>query len=350
MKLNLEALKPEYRGVNISKVGLFNEDGSDRFEDQMLVGGNPTGIFNLNTVRHSWAVSLYQQMLGNYWLPQTVDMTDDKVSIKTLDEDEYEAMENTLGFLIFMDGFQGANLPNITEYISAVAPKMCINAQMFQEGIHTQSYQYIAEALIPVMRRDALYDRWRTVPALLDRIRFIAGVAEDFLEKRDMDSFYKVLVANYILEGLYFYQGFNFFDQLAHRNKLVQAAKQIDYIRRDEFTHLGIFINIIKDIGVDHQLIKWMMEKAVANEIEWCHYVYGDRILGISKQSSELYVKWLANERLGRLGIEPLYPNINNPYQHLTESNREGGTRGNFFETSITSYDLADSLVGWDDL
>lgn len=341
--LNMGKLNPDYRNIKITKSGVFNENGSDSYEDQLLIGGNPTGICNLNTVRHQWAVAIYNKQLANFWIPQKVDMTDDKVTKSSLTPDELEATYNTIGFLIFADSYQLSNLPNIADMFTAPIAKTVFAGQAFEESVHTASYQYIAETLLPSMERDNIYNRWKDVPALKERIMTISKIAEDYLENVTWDSFYKVLVANLILEGLYFYQGFNYFDQLSHRKKLVQCAKQIDYIRNQEMTHRGFFINILKEIGVDDELIANMLKEAVRNEIKWCHYVYGDRILGISKKSSELYVKYLANGLCSSLGIKPIYPNVVNPYAHL-----EGDKRENFFETTVTSYDTSGSLSGWD--
>lgn len=348
MELNLEKINIEYRNIVINQSGVFNENGNDDYDNQLIIGGNPTGIANMNTVRHRWASRIYDQMVGNFWIPQTVDMTDDRRTKTLLTLDETTALYDTLGFLIFMDSFQVANLPNISNNITAAIVRFCITIQEFQETIHTQSYQYIAEALLPTNERDAIYNRWKDVPALRERIKTIASIAEAYLAEPSLSNFYKVIVANYILEGLYFYQGFNFFDQLSHRNKLVQCAKQIDFIRRDEHTHKGIFINILKEIGIDDTLIISMFKEAVRNEIKWCHHVYGDRIMGISKKSSEAFVKWLANDCLNRLGIPSIYEGVQNPYKHLELSEKQGNVRENFFEQTVTSYDNAGSLPGWD--
>lgn len=350
MKLNLDNIKPIYRNVDFTKPNIFNEDGSDLFEDQLLIGGNPTGIANMNTVRHQWGVSIYNTMLGNFWIPQSVDMTDDKRTKNTLSDDELKATYDTLGFLIFMDSFQVANLPNIADIFTSPIVKMCFAGQEFDESIHTMSYQYIAETLLPTSERDAIYDRWKDVPALKERIQTISAVAQAYIDNPNWDTFYDVVVHNLILEGLYFYQGFNYFDQLSHRKKLTQCAKQIDYIRRQEFVHRGLFINIIKDFGVDKEFIIDRMKRAVTNEIKWCHYVYGDRIMGISKKSSEQYVKYLANGLLTALGIEAVYKDVKNPYLHLEMAAKQGGSKENFFETTVTSYDQAGSLKGWDDI
>ena len=350
MKLNLENIKPVYRNVDFKQPNLFNEYGSDKYEDQLLIGGQPTGIANMNTVRHQWGVSIYNTMLGNFWIPQSVDMTDDKRTKNNLTEDELRATYDTLGFLIFMDSFQVANLPNISSVFTAPILKMCFAGQEFDESIHTMSYQYIAETLLTTSERDTIYDRWKDVPALKERIQTISAVAQAYVDNPCWDTFYDVVVHNLILEGLYFYQGFNYFDQLAHRNKITQCAKQIDYIRRQEYTHRGLFINIIKDLGVDEEYIAERMKRAVTNEIKWCHFVYGDRIMGISKKSSEQYVKFLANGLCTSLGMKDVYKDVLNPYKHLELSAKQGGSRENFFETTVTSYDQAGSLSGWDDI
>ena len=350
MKLNLDSIKPVYRDVCFNGSTLFNENGSDLFEDQLLIGGKPTGIANMNTVRHQWGVSIYNTMLGNFWIPQSVDMTDDRRTKSLLTDDELRSTYDTLGFLIFMDSYQTENLPNISGVITSPIVSMCITAQGFDETIHTMAYQYIAETLLPTSERDAIYDRWKDVPALKERIKTISDVGQAYLDNPNMETFYDVLIHNLIVEGLYFYQGFNYFDQLSHRKKLTQCAKQIDYIRRQEYTHRGLFINIIKEVGVDKEFIIDRMKRAVANEIKWCHYVYGDRIMGISKKSSEQYVKYLANGLLSSLGIDEVHKDVTNPYSHLELASKQGGSKENFFETTVTSYDQAGSLKGWDDI
>lgn len=334
---------------NLPVPKLFNEFGSDSFKDQALIGGNPTGVANLNNVRYKWVAPLYRTMVGNYWIPQKINLTEDKTTVKSLTFDEDAAVKDTLSALIYMDNFQTSNLPNIADYLTNPAVKNLLVIQSFQEVIHSESYQYILESLYSNQERDGIYNRWRDNPALLERNKFIASIAEDFLASPTPDNFDRVIVANAILEGIYFYQGFNLFDQLAHRRKLVQSAKEIDYIRRDEKTHVGIFVNIIKERKIKESVVAEMVNQGVLNEISWCHTTYGDRILGISLQSSEDNVKYLGNDLMVRCGYKPLYEGVDNPYKHLEQANQEGSKRENFFESGgVTSYDTADSVEGWD--
>ena len=48
-------------------------------------------------------------------------------------------------------------------------------------------------------------------------------------------------MANYILEGIYFYSGFSFFYALGRQGKMLGTVSEIKYIQRDELTHLALF-------------------------------------------------------------------------------------------------------------
>lgn len=333
--------------TELKRSPLFNEYAVDSKETQLIVGGETTGISNLNDIKYDWVAPTYRIMVGNHWVPEKVDLSKDKITVKNLTPFEDESVQNTISFLVFLDSFQSQNLPNIKEFITSPAVANLIGIQLFQEIIHSQSYQVILDALYPFTTREEIYNKWRTNENLKKRNKFIASIADEFLEKKDMQSFKRVLVANFVLEGIYFYQGFNLFYQLASRQKLVQTAKMIKYIENDEVTHIGLFVNIIREVmdptGADRALIEEMVREAVGHEIEWCHSNYGNNIMGINEKSSEQFVKWLANDRLARLRIPPLYENVSNPYKHL-----DGDARENFFETTVTEYSRAETVPGWD--
>lgn len=333
--------------IQLTSTPLFNEFANDERNSQRIFGGETTGISNLNDIKFDWVNPTYRTMVGNFWVPEKVDLSKDKVTIKGLTPDEDEAVQNTLSFLIFLDSFQTNNLPNIKQFVTVPGVGNLLGIQMFQEIIHSQSYQVILDALYPYMTREAIYNKWRTNEQLLKRNRFIADIADRFLAAPTMTNLKKVLVANFVLEGIYFYQGFDLFYQLASRQKLVQTAKMIKYIENDEVTHVGLFANIIREVmdptGADRNMIEDMVGEGVQHEIDWTADTYGNRILGISTASSEQRVKSLANERLARLRIPALYEGVTNPYKHLDADKRE-----NFFETTVTEYSRSETVQGWD--
>lgn len=329
---------------------IFNELGDDSATARNIINGAATGIMNLNSVRYQWAPKLYKIMVNNFWIPEKISLVDDKVTIKELTKDEMTAFKNTLSFLIALDSMQVNNLPNLADYITAPEINGLFTIQAFQELIHSQSYQYLLQELFPNIERDDIYNLWRDTPLLLRRNKFIAGQYQKFIDEKTIENFKNAIAANFALESIYFYNGFQFFYQLAARNKVANVAKMIKYIENDEVTHVNMFANIIREVfdlnnEADRKILIDNIMQAAEQEIEWGTEIYGDRILGISTQSTEGYVKYLTNQRTKLLGLGVVYKGFTkNPYEYLNTEKRE-----NFFETKVTEYSRSEAVDGWDD-
>jgi ribonucleoside-diphosphate reductase beta chain len=329
---------------------VFNEFGNEDVASRLVIGGETTGIANLNSVKYQWATKSFRIMQNNFWIPEKVSLVEDKTTLKDLTKDELEAFKDTLSFLIALDSMQVANLPRLEAYITAPEISALFTIQAYQELVHSQSYQYILQELFPNLDREAIYNRWRDNPVLLKRNKSISEKYQKFCDNPTEDNFKLALAADFALEGIYFYNGFNYFYQLASRNKGVGTSKIIKYIDTDEATHLNFISSLIREVfdfnkESDKQLVIDVLLEAAEDEIAWAKYVYGDRILGISERSSEEYIKYLTNQRAKVLGLGVLYRGFNkNPYAHLDAEKRE-----NFFETTVTEYSQSGSVNGWDD-
>ena len=329
---------------------IFDENGSDSVEDRKIVGGRSTGIANLNSVKYKWASGLYTIMLNNHWIPEKISLVEDRVTIKELTHDEMVAFKNTLSFLIALDSMQTANLPRLSNYITAPEVSAIYTLQEFQEMIHSQSYQYLLKELFSSVERDEIYNYWRTNPLLLKRNKVISEKYQKFNDNPTYENFKVAIAADFVLEGIYFYIGFNFFYQLASRNKAVNVAKMIKYIENDEVTHVSFMNYQIKELfdmndPADKALLVNTITEAVEEELEWAQEIYGDRILGISNKSTEEFIKYLANQRAKLIGAGTIFKGFTtNPYAYL-----EGAKRENFFETKVTEYSQSSAVSGWDD-
>ncbi len=126
---------------------------------------------------------------------------------------ERSAYDKILSFLVFLDSIQTANLPNIGAYITANEVNLCLSIQAFQECPLTELQLYARHHLFPV-ERNILY-QWKTDEHLLRRNTFIGDCYNEFQERKDAPTLLRVMMANYILEGIYFYSGFMFFYNLS---------------------------------------------------------------------------------------------------------------------------------------
>lgn len=343
----------------MKKKKLFNPEGNDKVQDRKIINGNITNLFNLNNIKYNWAKDIYRIMMANFWVPEKVDLTQDIKDYKELTDDEQRAFDAILSFLIFLDSIQTNNVPNIADYITAPEISTILAIQTYQEAIHSQSYAYILESIVTAEKREEIYNKWRDEKILLERNEYIAKIYQDFIDEPNDHNFVRTLIANYILESLYFYNGFNFFYNLASRNLVLGTADEIRYINRDELTHVVIFKNIINEIKneypslITEEIVHELFRNAVNQEIEWANYILGDKILGMNQESTEKYTKYLANLRLKQIGFNELYIGFDdNPYSHLERlADKDGDAmKSNFFESTNSSYSQSSAIDGWDDL
>ena len=333
---------------------LFNVSGNDDITNRRMVGGNVTNLFNLNNVKYQWANKLYRLMMENFWIPEKVSLFDDKRAYDELTPAEQKAYDGILSFLVFLDSIQTNNLPNISDYITAPEVNLILAIQTYQEAVHSQSYAYIIESIIPAAKREEIYNKWREDKVLLERNKYIAEIYQDFIDNRNDKNFARVLVANFLLEGLYFYNGFNFFYNLAARSLMIGTADEIKYINRE------IFANIIKEIRQErHDFfnddeIYEMFAKATEQEINWSNHIIGNRVMGITPETIEQYTKFMANKRLKEIGMQPLFEGFDsNPYKQLeniADTNGAGSVKGNFFEANVSSYNQSTAIEGWEEI
>ena len=342
----------------INKKPLFNEFGDIETSKKRMINGNTTNLNDFNNMKYNWVSDWYRQAMNNFWIPEEINLAQDLKDYKKLDEAERIAYDKILSFLIFLDSIQTANLSNINNYITASEVNLCLTIQAFQEAVHSQSYSYMLDTICsPEKRNDILY-QWKDDKILLQRNKFIGDLYNNFLEEPTEKNLIKTLMANYILEGIYFYSGFMFFYNLERNGKMPGSAQEIRYINRDENTHLWLFRNILKELQLEEPEIfteelknelREMMKTAVNNEIEWGHYVIGNNIQGINKELITAYIKYLGNIRMSAIGLDEIYEGYEqNPAAWVDILADANSVKTDFFEAKSTAYAKAGALI--DDL
>lgn len=346
--------------TELKKKLLFNPNGETDVRFRRIIGGDTTNLNDFNNMRYGWVKDWYRQAMNNFWIPEEINLSQDRKDYGELSEKERQAYDKILSFLVFLDSIQSANLPCIGEYITANEINLCLSIQTFQECVHSQSYSYMLDTICSPEKRNEILYQWKTDERLLKRNTFIGELYNEFQAKKDSFTLLKVMMANYILEGIYFYSGFMFFYNLSRNGKMSGSAQEIRYINRDENTHLWLFRNMILQLkeeepelftGEKIQALKEMLMEGVEQEIAWGHYVLGDDITGISKEMITEYIKYLGNLRFTGLGFEVVYPG----YEKEPESMKwvsyysdANMVKTDFFEAKSTAYAKSTALL--DDL
>ena len=154
------------------------------------------------------------------------------------------------------------------------------------------------------------------------------------------------------MEGIFFYSGFVMILSFHRQNKMIGIGEQYQYILRDETIHLNFGIDLINGIKEENpeiwtkelqQEIVELIQRAVDLEIDYARDCLPRGILGLRASMFIDYVRHIADRRLERIGLKPIY-HTKNPFPWMSETidlNKEK----NFFETRVTEYQHAASLT-----
>ena len=324
---------------------IYNPASNENVNERRVFGGNPTGIFELNAIKYQWAYNLWEMMLNNTWFPKEVDMTRDANDYKVLTQAEKTAYDKALSQLIFMDSLQTNNLiDNVNPYVTAPEINLILVRQSFEEALHSQSYAVMVDS---ISKNSAeIYELWRRDMMLKSKNDAIAAIYQRLAKEPTDRNFVLACFANQILEGIYFYSGFTYIYTLARSGKMLGSAQMIRLIQRDEVTHLVLFQNLINtlkrerpDLFTDDLKAEVydMFEQAVALETAWGQYITQGQILGLTDGLVEQYIRYLADERLAKVGYERIY-NVSNPIKWVDDFSKFNDQKTNFFEGTVTNY------------
>ncbi len=343
-------------GDSLRRKPLFNESGDIDIGSRRMINGNTTNLNDFNNIRYKWVNDWYRQAMNNFWIPEEVNLTQDVKEYRLLDREERTAYDKILSFLIFLDSIQTANLPNIGGYVTANEVNLCLAIHAFQEAVHSQSYGYMLDTICSPEERQRVLYQWKDDPVLLARNKFIGNLYEAFLSGPDAFSLVKNMVANYILEGIYFYSGFMFFYNLGRHGKMPGSVQVIRYINRDENTHLWLFREMILELRkeepglfTDERLTVYrdMVREGVEQEIAWGRHVIGERISGLTGGMAESYIRYLGNLRSEGLGLGILFPEHRQEPASMTwvrEYASANMMKTDFFEAKPSAYTKAGAM------
>ncbi|GAA8827644.1 ribonucleotide-diphosphate reductase subunit beta [Helicobacter pylori] len=340
--------------MEVSRKKIYNPNSTESVNERKIFGGNPTSMFDLNKIKYQWADHLWKTMLANTWFAEEVSMNDDKRDYLKLSTEEKIGYDRALAQLIFMDSLQTNNLiDNVNPFITSPEINLCLVRQAYEEALHSHAYAVMVESISA--NTEEIYDMWRNDMQLKSKNDYIAQVYMELAKNPTEENILKVLFANQILEGIYFYSGFSYFYTLARSGKMLGSAQMIRFIQRDEVTHLILFQNMINALRSERadlftpQLVNEVIEmfkKAVEIEASWGDYITQGKILGLTSSLIEQYIQFLADSRLSKVGIAKVY-GVQHPIKWVESFSSFNEQRSNFFEARVSNY--AKGSVSFDD-
>jgi ribonucleoside-diphosphate reductase beta chain len=324
-----------------------------------IIGGKSSNVLNWDDVRYPWAYPKYKVMLGNFWTPFEINMSNDIKQFPKLSKDEQFAFKRIIGLLAFLDSIQTDYCQHVGNYLTDSSLSALMATIAFQEVVHNQSYSYVLSSLVSKDEQDEIFEYWKHDPVLRERNDFIAENYNKFVMEPTVENFIKSLVFDVILEGLNFYSGFAFFYNLARNQKMVATSTMINYINRDEQIHVDVFCKIFQEALTENQVsfdveefVTEAFQKAGELEANWGRYIIGNKMDGILMRELE-DIKFTANRRVKQLGFDTKpFPDAprKNPLPWILAYQEVDLGKTDFFEQKSRQYTKVSDDNGFDEL
>jgi ribonucleoside-diphosphate reductase beta chain len=358
---NDEAVAPYTGAAGSGAQAAVASEARVNVADKRIINGR-TDVNQLVPFKYKWAWEKYLAGCANHWMPQEINMSRDIALWKDpngLTEDERRIVKRNLGFFVTADSLAANNIVLGTyRHITAPECRQFLLRQAFEEAIHTHAYQYIVESL--GLDEGEIFNAYHEVTSIRDKdqflIPFIHTLTDPAFQTGTLEADQKLLksliVFACVMEGLFFYVGFTQILALGRQNKMTGAAEQYQYILRDESMHCNFGIDLINQIKLENphlwtrefrEEIRELFKHAVELEYRYAEDTMPRGVLGLNASMFKSYLRFICNRRCQQIGLDPLYPNEENPFPWMSEMIDLKKER-NFFETRVIEYQTGGAL------
>ncbi len=327
-----------------------------RAEDKRVVNGQ-TDINQLAPFRYPWAWKYFLNANKNHWTPLDINMSQDIEDYQQrLTPAECRVYENVLAYLTTSDVLAMRNIGlAVMEKMSAPELQIYQARQVYEEALHTWTYQHCIETL--GLDQGEIYNRYRVVPEIYHKIQ-LANRRLDAILRPDMDladpDQLQIFLLSYlffaaVFEGCWFYNGFSPVFALQRRGLMKGTAEQLQYIMRDEVMHCGFGLRVIRQIMLENNIepdaqdVAEMWQEAEDAEAGYARFLLDEPILGYNVEDHMEQFRYIANRRARQLGMSEPFPGARCALPWLDEQANIRKEK-NFFETRVTEYQTGGSL------
>lgn len=333
--------------ISEQPTGIDKRSISDIINQRRVINGPEDKFRAISQVRYPWTQDLWNMMIENNWDVSQVSFLRDKEQFKELTPGQQAAYLRSTAFLSNLDAIQVDNLSNnVIQFITDPSIRSLLIRQTFEEAIHERAYSVMIEEVVPE-RTLEIYDMYRQVPQLATKNEFIINSSRQVtVDPTDINKV-RAVVSNIALEGVYFYNGFlNFYNIGRTTGGFQGSVSNIEYIQRDETTHLLVFSNIwhaLKaerpDLFVPELMREYREILMTASEVEtnWGYFVIEEGVPGLTKDTMRDYPRVRADVCLKLMGEPPEY-RTPNPVPWVDKHEKLNENQKNFFETKVVTY------------
>lgn len=340
---------------------VFNADIENKATK--IFGGESSGLCDWGDIKYPIMLTFNEEMFGNLWGLGEIHLNSDlKIYRQVLNARERTVYNIITGYLTLLDSI--ADKFNFVLGYICTDPSVQQNAQLIgaMEGLHNRSYQHMTATVLNDKEKREAFNAPRQIKTLIERNQLVVEPIQEFIDmvasrilvpsmkmsEKELDSLFKALIHNLILEGIFFTGGFTYFHSLAREDKMTGSNNLINLIKEDETHHNKFYGQVIKilmlenpELNTDENMKKavyWIRE-AVEKEKEWAAELF-DGVYTLSIREYNDYVEYLANVICRNAGIQEIYPDNQELRSKwiLKYGVKSGAIRTDFFEVDQIDY------------
>jgi len=308
-------------------------------------------------MRYPVFYEMFQNGIRNTWTVEEVDFATDLSDLKLrLTPAERHLIQRLVAFFATGDSIVSNNLVlNLYRHINSPEARLYLSRQLYEEAVHVQFYLTLLDNYVPdPADRAAAFAAVENIPSITKKAQFCMKWMDSIQELHELrtEEHQKQFLLNLIcfaatIEGLFFFAAFAYVYFLRSRGLLHGLASGTNWVFRDESCHLEFafeVVNIVRhqnpelfDQEMEKNVVQ-MINEAVDCETQFAQDLLSGGVAGLSVREMRQYLEYVADSRLARLGMKPVY-GAKNPFSFMELQDVQELT--NFFERRVSAYQVA---------
>ena len=314
-----------------------------------LLSANPV----YKPFHYPWAYDAWLQQQRIHWLPEEVPLADDvKDWQKNLTKEERNLLTQIFRFFVQAD--VEVNNCYMGHYSRVFKPtEVCMMLASFSntETIHIAAYSYLLDTIgMPEVE----YEAFLRIKEMRDKYEYM----QSFNTSTKLDIAKTLAMFGAFTEGLQLFASFAILLNFPRFNKMKGMGQIVTWSARDETLHTNSIIRLFHTFLSENPEIK---SKDFFEDLKnACSIVVGHEdsfidkafelggVEGLDAENVKKYIRYIADNRLNQLGIDPIYNVGKNPLPYMDEM-LNSLEHANFFESRATEYSRAATQGTWDE-
>jgi ribonucleoside-diphosphate reductase beta chain len=300
---------------------------------------------------------MFKDGIRNTWTVEEVDFSTDLVDLRSrLTPAEIHLIQRLVAFFATGDSIVSNNLVlNLYKHINSPEARLYLSRQLFEEAVHVQFYLTLLDNYVPDPdARAAAFAAVENIPSITKKAQFCMKWMDSIqkLDELRTSDERKQFLLNLIcfagcIEGLFFFAAFAYVYFLRSRGLLNGLAAGTNWVFRDESCHLEFAFEVVGVVRTAHPElfdeklendVVEMMKEAVDCELQFAEDLLSGGVAGLSVREMRQYLEYVADSRVVRLGMKPIFGS-KNPFAFMELQDVQELT--NFFERRVSAYQVA---------